>query len=32
MTLAARDITKRFGGLTALAQVSLELKPGEVHG
>jgi len=32
MTLAARDITKRFGGLTALTQVSLELKPGEVHG
>jgi len=32
MTLAARDITKRFGGLTALLQVSLELKPGEVHG
>ena len=32
MTLAARNITKRFGGLTALSQVSLELKPGEVHG
>ena len=32
MTLAASDITKRFGGLTALSQVSLELKPGEVHG
>jgi len=32
MTLAARDITKRFGGLTALSRVSLELKPGEVHG
>ena len=32
MTLAARDITRRFGGLTALSQVSLELKPGEVHG
>ena len=32
MSLAARDITKRFGGLTALSQVSLELKPGEVHG
>lgn len=32
MTLAAREITKRFGGLTALSQVSLELKPGEVHG
>ena len=32
MSLSARDITKRFGGLTALAKVSLELKPGEVHG
>ena len=32
MSLAACDITKRFGGLTALSQVSLELKPGEVHG
>ena len=32
MSLAARNITKRFGGLTALSQVSLELEPGEVHG
>ena len=32
MTLAARGITRRFGGLTALADVSLELRPGEVHG
>ncbi|HVY06452.1 MAG TPA: ABC transporter ATP-binding protein [Burkholderiales bacterium] len=32
MTLAARSLTKRFGGLLALSQVSLELKPGEVHG
>jgi len=32
MSLVARDITKRFGGLTALSQVSLELNPGEVHG
>jgi ABC-type branched-subunit amino acid transport system ATPase component len=32
MSLAARDVTKRFGGLTALSQVSLELHPGEVHG
>ncbi len=32
MSLSARDITKRFGGLTALSQVSLELRPGEVHG
>ncbi len=32
MSLAARGISKRFGGLTALSQVSLELKAGEVHG
>jgi ABC-type branched-subunit amino acid transport system ATPase component len=32
MSLAARSVTKRFGGLTALAQVALELRPGEVHG
>jgi len=32
VSLTAHDITKRFGGLTALAKVSLELKPGEVHG
>ena len=32
MSLAARDITKCFGGLTALSQVSLELESGEVHG
>jgi len=32
MSLVARGITKRFGGLTALSQVSLELNPGEVHG
>ncbi len=32
MTLAACGITKKFGGLTALSEVSLELKPGEVHG
>ena len=32
MTLVAREVTKRFGGLTALSQVSLELKPGDVHG
>ncbi|MEO8631304.1 MAG: ABC transporter ATP-binding protein, partial [Betaproteobacteria bacterium] len=28
----AREITKKFGGLTALASVSLDLLPGEVHG
>jgi branched-chain amino acid transport system ATP-binding protein len=30
--LVARDITKRFGGLTALDSVSLALRPGEIHG
>jgi branched-chain amino acid transport system ATP-binding protein len=31
-SLQARDVTKAFGGLTALSSVSLELRPGEVHG
>jgi ABC-type branched-subunit amino acid transport system ATPase component len=30
--LVAHDITKRFGGLTALDGVSLDLRPGEIHG
>jgi branched-chain amino acid transport system ATP-binding protein len=30
--LQARAVTKTFGGLTALSQVSLDLHPGEVHG
>lgn len=30
--LHAREVTKTFGGLTALSQVALELAPGEVHG
>jgi ABC-type branched-subunit amino acid transport system ATPase component len=30
--LGARAVTKRFGGLTALNNVSLDLQPGEVHG
>jgi len=30
--LAARSVVKRFGGLTALDGVSVELVPGEVHG
>ena len=29
--LVARDLTLRFGGLTALAKASLRVKPGEVH-
>jgi branched-chain amino acid transport system ATP-binding protein len=32
MTLKAETVSKRFGGITALAAVTLELKPGEVHG
>lgn len=31
-SLSAAALTKRFGGLTALDSVSLDLKPGEVHG
>ena len=30
--LHVTEVTKSFGGLTALDQVSLELRPGEVHG
>ncbi len=30
--LRAVELTKRFGGITALDGVSLELQPGEVHG
>jgi ABC-type branched-subunit amino acid transport system ATPase component len=30
--LAATEVTKTFGGLTALSKVSLRLEPGEVHG
>jgi ABC-type branched-subunit amino acid transport system ATPase component len=30
--LVATRITKRFGGLTALDDVSLSLRPGEIHG
>jgi ABC-type branched-subunit amino acid transport system ATPase component len=30
--LSAQSVTKRFGGLTALSDVSLDLHPGEVHG
>lgn len=29
--LVARDLTVRFGGLTALSSASLRVKPGEVH-
>ena len=31
-SLRAVDVTKAFGGLVALDHVSLELRPGEVHG
>ena len=31
-SLQAREVTKAFGGLTALSKVSLDLHPGEVHG
>lgn len=31
-TLAARAVTKAFGGLTALAEVTLEVRPSEIHG
>ncbi|MFO1322225.1 MAG: ABC transporter ATP-binding protein [Burkholderiales bacterium] len=30
--LRADGVTKRFGGVTALESVSLELRPGEIHG
>lgn len=30
--LVADGVTKRFGGLTALSGVSLDVQPGEVHG
>jgi ABC-type branched-subunit amino acid transport system ATPase component len=30
--LEARVVTKRFGGIIAVDRVSLELRPGEVHG
>jgi D-xylose transport system ATP-binding protein len=30
-TLVARKITKRFGGVTALRDVSFDLAPGEIH-
>ncbi|GJD50560.1 Lipopolysaccharide export system ATP-binding protein LptB [Methylobacterium crusticola] len=30
--LAAEAVTKRFGGVTALDAVSLDLRPGEIHG
>ena len=30
--LAARGITVRFGGLTALSSVSMEVQPGKIAG
>ncbi len=32
MALAAENVTKTFGGLTALKEVTLALQPAEVHG
>lgn len=32
VTLEARGVTKRFGGVVALSQVTLDLRPGEIHG
>ena len=32
MLLEVKNLTKRFGGLTAVSNVSLAVKPGEVHG
>ena len=31
-SLSARGVTKQFGAVVALDQVSLDLRPGEVHG
>jgi ribose transport system ATP-binding protein len=30
--LAVREVTKRFGGATALSEVDFDLLPGEIHG
>ena len=32
MALSVAAVTKTFGGLTALRNVSLSLEPGEIHG
>lgn len=32
MALSVQTVTKSFGGLTALREVSLTLQPGEIHG
>ena len=32
MTLQARAVTKRFGGVVALSAVTLDVRPGEIHG
>ncbi|MEZ5169224.1 MAG: ATP-binding cassette domain-containing protein [Acidimicrobiia bacterium] len=32
MRLRAENVTVRFGGVTALDDVSLEIRPGEIHG
>lgn len=32
MSLQASKVTKRFGGVIALSEASLDLRPGEIHG
>jgi len=32
MTLSANNVSKSFGGVAAVSDVSLSLKPGEIHG
>lgn len=32
MNFSARSATKRFGGVTALSDASIDLAPGEIHG
>lgn len=32
MNLQARAVTKRFGGVVALSAVTLDVRPGEIHG
>ena len=32
MLLEVKNLTKRFGGMTAVSKVDLAVKPGEVRG